>query len=124
VSDRDRPCDAVKRVFDIVLSGAGLVVTLLPIQILTAGAVLASVGRPVLFRSVHRNTRSLDAGPGCRSLVTESPCSVSRISSRYPNQFSLVVGVAAVEEILQIGSRSRGRREARTYTKGDVHATG
>lgn len=47
-----RPYDAVKRVLDIVLSGAGLLVTL-PIQILTAVAVLASDGLPVLFRQVR-----------------------------------------------------------------------
>lgn len=45
----DRPYDAVKRACDIFLSGFGLVITL-PIQLLTAGAVLAAHGRPVLFR--------------------------------------------------------------------------
>lgn len=48
----DRPYDAAKRGFDIVVSAAGLIVTL-PIQLLTAGAVLAADGGPVLFRQVR-----------------------------------------------------------------------
>ncbi len=41
--------DVLKRGLDIVVSGLGLIVTA-PIQLLIAGVVLASVGRPVLFR--------------------------------------------------------------------------
>ncbi len=44
-----RPYDAVKRVIDISVSAIGLVITL-PIQAATAAVVLATHGRPVLFR--------------------------------------------------------------------------
>lgn len=46
--DRKR-YDAVKRVLDVSFSAVGLVVTA-PLQLMTAGAVLAGLGRPVLFR--------------------------------------------------------------------------
>lgn len=44
-----RPYDAVKRTIDVVASAVGLVVTA-PIQAVVAGVVLATQGRPVLFR--------------------------------------------------------------------------
>ena len=44
--------------------------------------------------------------------------------SAYLSEFSLDAGVAAVEDILQIASRSRGRRGSETHSKGDVYATG
>ena len=44
-----RSYDTVKRALDIALSGIGLVVTA-PVQLVAAGAVLAGLGRPVLFR--------------------------------------------------------------------------
>lgn len=44
-----RPYDLVKRGIDIGASAVGLVVTA-PIQLVVAGVVLASMGRPVLFR--------------------------------------------------------------------------
>lgn len=44
-----RPYDAVKRVIDVAASAVGLVVTA-PIQTVVAGVVLATHGRPVLFR--------------------------------------------------------------------------
>ena len=44
-----RPYDSVKRALDVTLSAVGLVVTA-PVQLVTAGVVLATLGRPVLFR--------------------------------------------------------------------------
>lgn len=44
-----RPYDAVKRTIDVVASAVGLVMTV-PIQAVVAGVVLATHGRPVLFR--------------------------------------------------------------------------
>lgn len=44
-----RPYDTVKRIGDIAASLAGLVLTA-PVQAVTAGLVLAKLGRPVLFR--------------------------------------------------------------------------
>lgn len=48
----ERPYDPAKRFIDILVSGAGLIVTL-PIQILTAAAVVALDGHPVLFRQLR-----------------------------------------------------------------------
>lgn len=47
-----RPYDSVKRALDVTLSAIGLVVTA-PIQLATAGIVLATLGRPVLFRQAR-----------------------------------------------------------------------
>jgi colanic acid biosynthesis glycosyl transferase WcaI len=47
-----------------------------------------------------------------------------RARSAYLSEFSLDAGVAAVEEILQIASRSRARQGSETHSRGDVHATG
>jgi len=44
-----KPYDATKRVIDIAVAALGLVVTA-PVQLATAGLVLAAHGRPVLFR--------------------------------------------------------------------------
>ena len=44
-----KPYDSVKRALDVTLSAIGLIVTA-PIQLATAGVVLATLGRPVLFR--------------------------------------------------------------------------
>ncbi|MGA4669591.1 sugar transferase [Propionibacteriaceae bacterium Y1923] len=44
-----KPYDAVKRIIDVVASAAGLLVTA-PVQLATAAVVLATHGRPVLFR--------------------------------------------------------------------------
>lgn len=46
---RKRAYDPWKRAIDIAASSAGLVLTA-PIQLIVAGVVLASMGRPVLFR--------------------------------------------------------------------------
>ncbi len=45
----ERGFDAGKRVFDVVVAGVGLVLSA-PLQLVTAAAVWASLGRPVLFR--------------------------------------------------------------------------
>ena len=47
-----RSYDPVKRVFDLTVSAVGLVVTS-PLQLATAGVVLAAHGRPVLFRQAR-----------------------------------------------------------------------
>ena len=47
-----RPYDAVKRTLDVALSAAGLVVAA-PVLLVTAGAVAAVHGRPVLFRQTR-----------------------------------------------------------------------
>lgn len=44
--------DAVKRGLDVTLASAALLVSA-PVQLVTAGVVLASMGRPVLFRQVR-----------------------------------------------------------------------
>lgn len=44
--------DLLKRVIDVAVSAAALVITA-PIQLVTAGLVLAAHGRPVLFRQVR-----------------------------------------------------------------------
>lgn len=44
-----RPYDATKRAIDITVAAIGLIVTA-PLQLATAGAVLAAHGRPVFFR--------------------------------------------------------------------------
>jgi lipopolysaccharide/colanic/teichoic acid biosynthesis glycosyltransferase len=44
-----RPYDAAKRAIDVAASAVGLVLSA-PVQVVTAGVVLAAHGRPVLFR--------------------------------------------------------------------------
>jgi len=47
-----KPYDVLKRVIDVAVSATALVVTA-PVQLLTAGLVLAAHGRPVLFRQAR-----------------------------------------------------------------------
>lgn len=49
---RAKPYDALKRSVDVAVAAVGLVATA-PVQLLTAGVVLATHGRPVLFRQLR-----------------------------------------------------------------------
>lgn len=107
-----RSYDALKRTLDVAVSGIGLVVSA-PIQLATAGVVLASMGRPVLFRQ---------ARPGKDGVVFEL---VKFRSMRHPD----ATHVTDAERLTKVGRflRSTSLDELPTLwnvLKGDMSLVG
>lgn len=107
-----RAYDATKRTLDVAVSGIGLVVSA-PIQLATAGLVLASMGRPVLFRQ---------ARPGRNGVVFEL---VKFRTMRHPD----ATHVTDAERLTKVGRflRSTSLDELPTLwnvLKGDMSLVG